>query len=66
VVFDAASDNYFSPYEAKIEEYCKKDVKKIYVVNKIDSKTNVKRLPDYQYVSCKTNEGIDDLLNILK
>jgi tRNA U34 5-carboxymethylaminomethyl modifying GTPase MnmE/TrmE len=49
-----------------IEENCKESVKKMYVVNKIDANPNVERIPGHHYVSCKANEGIDDLLTAIK
>lgn len=66
LVLDDNLEDKDNRYLKIIDEICSKDVKKIFVINKIDINPDIKRLPNYQYISCKNNEGIDDLLRVIK
>jgi small GTP-binding protein len=56
VVFDATKKTHpHDYYDSKIEENCKEDIKKLYVVNMIDKNPSIKRKEGHYYLSCKTN-----------
>jgi tRNA U34 5-carboxymethylaminomethyl modifying GTPase MnmE/TrmE len=63
VVLNAIEKYNLEKYNEIIENFCKENVPRIIVVNKIDMFSPPLRKKDHHYVSCKTNEGVGLIWN---